>query len=292
MGRMLEALLHAHEAPPPEPALCPEPEEADPEPAEDGMPFIEVGGPRPAAPTRPRPHLDLPCPRPATLLVPPLPSVRLQAFTKPTPRVAAELIAYHQPEHAVSQQYSAVFLQMSPEASCGQAAALLLTSTVAGAGTTTAVLNLAINGCRHHQRRIVVVDANRDRPAVALRLGLDAAVGLHEVLQGRVALEKAVLATPQSELQVLPGGAGATEAAAWPADALRWALTWLRQRFDLVLVDCPPWADTPLLRTLGPLADAVYLVVDAAEAQQPTVRTVTRSVMHLGSRVGGLIVTQ
>ena len=290
MGRMLEALLHAHEAPPPEPALCPEPEEADPEPAEEGMPFIEVGGPRPAA--GPRPHLDLPGPRPATLLVPPVPNVRLQALSKPAPRVAAELIAYHQPEHAVSQQYSAVFLQMAPQAGCGQAAALLLTSTAAGAGTTTAVLNLAISGSRHQQHRIVVVDANRDRPAVALRLGIDAAVGLHEVLQGRVALEQAVLATPQSELQVLPAGAGATEAAAWPADALRWALTWLRQRFDLVLVDCPPWSDTPLLRTLGPLADAVYLVMDAAEAQRPLVRAVTRSVMHLGSRVGGLIVTQ
>ena len=257
----------------------------------DRQPGQPLSDPRPAAAAVPRPHLDLPGPRLASLLVPPLHSVRLQTVSKPAPRVAPELVAFHQPEHAVSQQYSAVFLQMAPQASSEQAPALLLTATVAGAGTTTALLNLAISGCRHQQRRIVVVDANRDRPAVALRLGLDAAVGLHEVLQGRMALEQAVLATPQSELHVLAAGAGATEAAAWPADALRWALTWLRQRFDLVLLDCPPWTDTPLLRTLGPLADAVYLVVDAAEAQKPPVRAVTRSLMHLGCRVGGLIVT-
>jgi Mrp family chromosome partitioning ATPase len=289
MGRMLEALRHAHEVPPPEPALRPEPADAAAEPAEDVMPFIEVGGPRQAVANGAR--LEVPGPRLATLLVPPPPTVRLQPLTKPTPRVAAELIAYHQPEHAVSQQYSAVFLQMAPEATGSQAGVIMLTATAAGAGTTTALLNLAISGCRQQKRRIVVVDANRDRPAAALRLGIESGVGLHDVLQGRIALEQAVLHTPQSELRLLPAG-GTADAAAWPADALRWVLAWLRQRFDLVLLDAPAWADTPLSRALAPLADTVYVVVNASEAEQPLVRAVTRSVMHLGSRVGGLIVTQ
>jgi Mrp family chromosome partitioning ATPase len=295
MGRMLEALKHTDTAPlPPESALRPEADLADSEPAEDTMPFIEVGGPRGAG--VPKPFLELPRPRLATLRVQPAPNVRLQPLARPSPRVAAELIAFHQPEHAVSQQYNALFLQMAPEVTTDLASALLLTALAPGAGTTTALLNLAISGCRHHRRRIVVVDANRARPAVALRLGIEAAAGLHDVLQGRLALEQAVLATPQSELQVLPAGASAPHSAAWPADALRWVLAWLRQRFDLVLVDGPAWGkgegESNELRTLSALADEVYLVMDATEAQQPLVRAVTREVMQRGSRVGGLIVTQ
>jgi Mrp family chromosome partitioning ATPase len=288
MGRMLEALKHAAEIPPPEPALQPGARADDSEAAEDAMPFVEVGGPRNGV--GPRPILEVAGPRLASLLVPPPSAVRLQALAKPTPRVAAELIAYHQPEHAVSQQYSAVFSQMMPEASSEDGCVLLLTSLAPGAGTTTALLNLAISGCRQQGRRIVVVDANRARPALAKRLGLEPTVGLHEVFQGNVALEQAVLATPQCELKVLP--VGAADGPDWPADALRWALAWLRTRFDVVFVDGPAWSDTVLVRSLSPLVDAVYLVVDATQAQQALVRAVTRSVMQHGSRLGGLIVTQ
>jgi Mrp family chromosome partitioning ATPase len=290
MGRMLEALKHTAEIPPPEPAPEPEGRAEGPEATEDVMPFVEVGGPRNGA--APRPILEVAGPRLASLLVPPPTAVRLQAVPKTAPRVAAELIAYHQPEHEVSRQYSAVFSQMVPETPRDEACVLLLTALAPGAGTTTALLNLAISGCRQQGRQIVIVDANRGRPAVAKRLGLESSAGLHEVFQGTIALEQAVLATPQNDLKVLAAGHAESEGPHWPAEALRWALTWLRQRFDVVFVDGPAWSDTALVRSLCPLVDAVYLVVDATQAQQPLVRAVTRSVMQHGSRVGGLIVTQ
>jgi Mrp family chromosome partitioning ATPase len=298
MGRMLEALKRSEEPiSTPEPALAAvRPQPAQEAPAEEEMPFIEVGGPRQQSESKTRleestPRLELPTPRQASLQVWAPQGVALQSCSQPTlprPRVAAELIAFHQPEHPVSQQYVALFNQLDGESSDGAAAVLVLTALTAGAGTTTATLNLAISGCKNHAKRICIVDANQRRPAAAARLGVNAAIGLQEVLEGKVALERAMQTTPVEGLQVLAGGAG--ESAHANADAVRWVLAWLRQRFDIILVDAPPVDSEDALKALLPAATAVYVVVDTTETNKPEVRALTRNAARLGSRLGGLIV--
>jgi Mrp family chromosome partitioning ATPase len=71
---------------------------------------------------------------------------------------------------------------------------------------------------------------------------------------------------------------------------VRWVLAWLRQRFDIILVDAPPVDSGNVLQALLPVATAVYVVVDATETEKPEVRALTRDVARLGSRLGGLIV--
>jgi len=318
MGRMLEALKRTAEPNAfPEPVLAvANPEPVAEEPAEEEMPFIEVGGPRKPQdrggkfPTCPqdsgqignlplqtgnsKTRLEMPAPRPASLQVRAPQSVALQCCPQPVPahpRVAAELVTFHQPEHPVSQQYAALFAQLPAAPADGAAAALVFTSLAPGAGTTTSLLNLAVAACRKHNKRTCVVDANYRRPAAAARLGVTAAIGLHDVLGGKVALEQALQATPIDHLHVLPAGI-ATESVPASADAIRWVLAWLRQRFDLILVDAPAWDGGDGLRALLPAATAVYLVVDATETEKPEVRVVTREVARLGSRLGGLIVAQ
>jgi succinoglycan biosynthesis transport protein ExoP len=293
MGRMLESLKPngtpavGRDADPAQHeaglASCPTPDEE----AVEALPFIEVGGPRPPAP----PRLQTPAPRSAALEQRLPLGVTLQpAAVRPTAKVAAELITWHQPEHEASRQYATLFAQIMPEPGVDPAPVLLLTGLTPGAGTTTTLLNLAISGCRQHQRRIVVVDAQRVRPAAAQRLGLANSAGLAEVLQGKIALEQALQTTIQPELFILPAGAQEPHAT-WSAEAVRWVLAWLRQRFDLVVVDAPPW-QTAELATLLPAVDTVYLVLDKSEQAQAQVRAVTRGIAQRGGRLGGLIVTQ
>jgi Mrp family chromosome partitioning ATPase len=166
--------------------------------------------------------------------------------------VASELVTFHQPDHPVSRQYEALFSQLSIEATddC-PTAALLFTALAAGAGTTTSVLNLAIAGCSRHKKKMVVVDADLARPAVAGRLGAARGPGLQDVLRGKVGLEQAVHTTPIRNLFVLPAGNPCDDEATSP-DAFRWVVAWLRQRFDLVLVDAPAWVEGNDLRTMLP----------------------------------------
>jgi tyrosine-protein kinase Etk/Wzc len=166
----------------------------------------------------------------------------------------------------------------------------VFTALGAGAGTTTSLLNLAVVAGKSG-RRTCVVDANYSRPAAAARVGAGASIGLWEVLAGKVALEQVVQATTIEGLSVLPAGT-AFNSAPTNIDAIKWVLAWLRQRFDLILVDAPAWDAQDGLRALLPAAMSVYLVVDISETDKPEIRVVTRQVAKLGSRLGGLIVAQ
>jgi Mrp family chromosome partitioning ATPase len=264
------------------------------EPAEE-MPYIEVGGRGKLVEGSPD-VLAAPAVRPSTRA----PALAAQgplavafrpcpAALSPTPRMAPEVIAYHQPEHEVSRQYRALLSQVLPEP-CGEAGhALLFTALSPGAGVTTALLNLAVSACAAERREVVVVDANLHRPALAGRVGVAEGPGLRDLLAGSAALDQAVRGTVQDRLHALTCGSGR---AGLSAEAVRWVVAWLRQRFDLVFLDGPAWDDGSELAALVAASDRVLLVLDHEEVERPDVRAAMRGIARLGGHLGGLLVTR
>ena len=316
MGRILETLKqtgHRGAVSEAAPASHAEPNGA----ATDEVPFIEVGGrgttvdgsaavlatmpettrfiphASPAMP-RPEPSIGVTAPRsanPLTVAYQPLaaPSLR-EAASK---RLAPSLVAFHQPNHAVSGQYRSLLAGLTGQLPGRDAQVLLLAAPNSGTGATTVVLNLAITRARQTSKPVVVVDANLRRPAVAERLGLRVGPGLHEVAAGTIPLSAALQETAQPGLTVLPAGEASAAAGAWPAsEALRAVLEQLRRHFDWVLVDAPSWDGGPELVALGSACDAVYLVLRPAEVDAPVVHELGRLIPHLGSCLGGYILTQ
>jgi Mrp family chromosome partitioning ATPase len=207
----------------------------------------------------------------------------------PAPRLAPELIAYHQPEHAVTQQYRELLGQIAPPSGAG-GRALLLISLAPAAGVTTALLNLAICAAQHEGRNTAVVDVNWQRPDLAARLGLAPAPGLHELLSGTASLEQALRPTAVANLYALTAGVRPVGLAAL-GDALRWVVGWLRQRCELVFLDGPVWQETAELSTLVSAGEEVLLVLTGDEAASPEVRAAARGIGRVGGRLRGLIVT-
>jgi Mrp family chromosome partitioning ATPase len=318
MGRTLEALKrdakpHTDEDAPesvPSPTAEAEadPDEENAAPAE--VPYIEVGGrgklmdaspsvlvssPPPVAAKSKSLRLVVPSPRPAVLAegqrgfeFQPV----LRTGLERSGRVAAEIVAFHDPAHPVSEQYRQLFAKIQEGMRVPEPYVLLFTAASRGVGTTTAVLNLAVTGCAAGRRRVAVVDANMSRPAAASRLGVTPAAGLAEVLRGTAALEQALAVTPVPALHLLAAAGPNDGAGLLVEDNLRWLAARLRERFDLVFVDGPAWEGDRADLVLAALAEAVYLVVDSGETENPAVRQATRALAQRGSRLGGLIVIQ
>ncbi len=318
MGRILEALRReanrgpsTPDAAPPRPRLDPPKTDTADDLAGESVPFIEVGGPRSQLEASPD-VLACPSPRRGPAAPPPAAAPRLRPVAAPPdePRVMTvafrplageplrgpahrgftpELIAYHRPDHPVSEQYRRLATGIAAQLPTGRPQVVLFTAMAPGAGTTTVLLNTAV-AWAGRRARVAVVDANVCRPAVGERLGLRPAPGLRELLTGEKDVARVVQETGIPNLGAVSVGralVGRSAGGEWHA-----ALRQLREQFDVVLVDAPCWDGRSGIAALGSACDAVYLVLPEAEADGPAAGEMVRRIPEQGGRLRGLILTQ
>ena len=137
-------------------------------------------------------------------------SVAFHQLPRPSLRVipsgvAPEIVAYHYPDHPVSAEYRAVRDEIRRQFDAPHQRTVMMTGGTPSAGTTTVALNVAValtqqssGGGGGQPARVLVVDANPHRPAVAARLGIGDAPGLSDVLTQSVPLAWAVQTTPRA----------------------------------------------------------------------------------------------
>jgi hypothetical protein len=291
----------------------------------DTVPFVEVGGPEgvvtsiPASPARtvaPEPVV-IPVMRPAPVPEPEpdtRPEVGPEPVSRPGPDarvlsvsfhrlpksglrllpggVSSDVIAYHAPDHPVSGEYRTVrdeiraqFVEPTPRV-------LLFTAAAPVAGTTTVLLNLAATLAQESGARVLIADANYDRPAVARRLGVAEAPGLAEVLAQTVPLAWALQPTAIENLHALGAGDPIDGTPAAMASDLPRLLTQLRQWFDWILVDAGVWDEWLGQESAGPACDAVYLVTRHEDIDRPEFVGLRTAVPAAGGSLRGYITTR
>lgn len=291
MGRMLETFRSLLK---PVAVAAVNPDEQDDRPSEASadeveVPYIEIGPRRhvegsPSVMAAPAPTSGIRLPGPPGVQFRGLPAV-------PRSRLAPELVAYHAPGQPASAEYANLLdtlleaAQRDPKQACKT---LLFTAVRPGVGSTTVLLNLAITAARQ-DCKVIVVDANLRRPAVAGRLGMEGHPGLTEVLAGDLPLADAVRPTVQEGLRVLTAGAPAV---LW-ADlgVIRGLVDDLANDADLVLIDGPSWDGKGAATTLARSSGAMFLVVPAGEADTPPTSELVRSLPGQGISLAGCVLT-
>ena len=202
-------------------------------------------------------------------------------------KIASEIVAYHDPNHPISQQYAQLVEQLLASES---GKALLLSGIRTGVGTSTVLLNLAVTAAMRSNKSVTIIDANRRQPTLASRLGIKPPAFLQDVLSGSVALTDAVLRSPLPKLALLAVSASHPEVALG-VEALAWLIATLKQRNDLVLIDGPSLDHKDEVSPLVPLVDSLFLVTPQGEPAA-TSRPLFQLVSRLGGRLRGLLHTQ
>jgi Mrp family chromosome partitioning ATPase len=305
MGRMLQTLKHgdgrrvlpASDAALPDAAV--QDTVVDWEIAEE-VPFVEVGGPNkkielspsllshPAQRSPQPPHHPVEiAAKPKTVhLTPAQPmGVAFQSLSAPTTaagQVSADVVAYHQPEHATSKEYAHLLDAMLAMTKAN--GVLMLVGVKPNVGASTVLLNLAAIAAQAKKLRVALVETNI-KQAMAQRLGVSSSRGLDDVLAGSLAMEQALAKTPIAALDVLPAG---NKCGVLTSEAVAWVCAWLRERFDLVLIDGPTLDDAAALTVLLPHTHGVYLVLPQGDSSG---KGLAHSINRLGGQVCGLIHT-
>ncbi|HEY0791669.1 MAG TPA: polysaccharide biosynthesis tyrosine autokinase [Chthoniobacterales bacterium] len=141
------------------------------------------------------------------------------------------------------------------------ASVLSLVSGGPGEGKSTTVCNLAQTYAWNGQN-VLVIDGDLRRPAQHRLFGLDNRVGLGNYLKGKVDFERAVQATNHPSLHVLTSGNASTEAVGLlSSQSMHSLLEMVRERYDVVLIDCPPILGVSDASIISTLVDASIVVV-------------------------------
>lgn len=152
---------------------------------------------------------------------------------------------------------------------------LMFVSAKPGAGVTTATQNFAAS-CALSGRRVLMIDANFRRPALASLMQTQDAPGLADLLRGHIALDQVGELTQSSDtenLDLLPAGDCATAAGElFENPRFRELLAKLETEYDLLLIDAPPALLTSDAQLLSRHVDAMVLVTKA--------RTDTRGILQ------------
>jgi Mrp family chromosome partitioning ATPase len=124
--------------------------------------------------------------------------------------------------------------------------AIALLSAQREAGCTSILLTLA-HVLAETPTRVLLIDADFARPALAQRLGLQPECGLWDVLRESAALETALLPLIRDKLMLLPLACPVDHADVRKAagDAFTRLMDRLRDSYDLILIDAGEWMETP-----------------------------------------------
>lgn len=161
---------------------------------------------------------------------------------------------------------------------------LLVTSTMQQEGKSFVATNLAVS-LSQLGRKVLIIDGDLRRPAQHLNLGTQARKGLADLLSGRVddpaeLVQKTEL--PQLDV-VAAGGRPANASELLDTEQLARLVEWSRQRYDRVVVDCPPVFPVGDVLLWGRHARSSILVARCGRTPAPLVQMACQRL-----RAGGL----
>lgn len=177
---------------------------------------------------------------------------------------------------------------------------LMITSTVAAEGKSTVALNLALAEAVTTGRKVLLMEADLRRPNLAQRLGIRMSPGLAEVISHSASLDDALQvvpvpgrsngAGPSDSFSVLTGGAiPPNPAALTESTSMSQLLTSLAERFDLVIVDCPPLAVVSDTIPLVGHVDGIVIVTWLGKSTRAAAQHLRDQLERLDAPVLGVI---
>ena len=170
---------------------------------------------------------------------------------------------------------------------------ILVTSALPREGKTTVSLNSAI-ALAYQGARVLLIDADLRRAEVHACLGVPGEPGLGELLADEAQSPVQAAECPNvPNLFVLPAGRHRqTPAEGVGSLRMRNLLHNCRSRFDFVVIDTPPVLAVTDAVVLSKSADAVLLVVRAAQTTEQSLLRARDLLLRVNARIAGVLVNR
>ena len=202
------------------------------------------------------------------------------------------LILAHDPRDPRAEAYRSLRTNLRflfPEN--GASAAFVVTSAGPSEGKSTTAGNLAI-AFSEAGYRVALVDADLRKPRVAKLFGVEGAVGLSDVLIGRVGVQDVMQRWGRNALFLLPAGSiPPNPAEMLGSSAMQLLIGDLQAAFDVIIVDAPPVLPVTDAAVVSRLATGVILVAAAESTTTDQLAAAAERIAATDSKVVGTVIT-
>ncbi|HEX8845372.1 MAG TPA: CpsD/CapB family tyrosine-protein kinase [Pyrinomonadaceae bacterium] len=183
-------------------------------------------------------------------------------------RVEPHLIAVTQPRSAYCEQFRSLRTRILHASERKKMQAFVVTSAGVAEGKTLTALNLAWLLAQTDGMRALIIDSDLRQPCAAEYLGIEAEIGLSEVLSGEASLQEAIIRLEPAGLYMLPGGEARDDVAELlSGPRFGHILAELRRMFDYIIIDAPPLGIFTDASVLINKADGALLVVRSGKTR-------------------------
>ncbi|HBE71200.1 MAG TPA: hypothetical protein DDW52_23895, partial [Planctomycetaceae bacterium] len=163
----------------------------------------------------------------------------MKRVAKSKPAIDSTMITFHDSKSRISEVFRGIRTQLLFQLSSGKRV-FMVTSPSQGEGKSTTGANLAIS-LAGTGKKIALIDCDMRRPRVHEICGLSTSPGVSDLLSGDASIDECVKECEVDGLSVITAGSPTDV----PAELLskpefESLVNELHDRFDLVIIDCPP----------------------------------------------------
>ena len=183
------------------------------------------------------------------------------------------LVTLDDPKSPAAEAYRALRPALLVAAAERGVKSIMVVSPLAGEGKTTTAANLAV-ALAQADKRVWLISADLHRPRIHEFFGLDNQRGLADVLSGDADPWDATEQSRVPNLWILPSGPlPDNPAELLQSDDMRHLLNEEGDKFDFIVLDCPPVLAVADVLGLVSSVDAILFVADAASSKRDVLRT-------------------
>ena len=167
---------------------------------------------------------------------------------------------------------------------------MIITSAMQSEGKSFTALNLAISFAMA-EKHVIIVDCDLRRPKLARLLNLQAKQGLSEVLLDADLLSDAIHPSRRHEnLDCIVSGAIPPNPSELLGSArMERVMSELREKYDYIVLDCPPLNMVTDAMVLAPRSDGVLFVVRAEQSEKGPVTHAVEQLQYANIKILGFV---
>jgi capsular exopolysaccharide synthesis family protein len=202
------------------------------------------------------------------------------------------LVVHDEPHSPVAEEYRGLRTNLVFTNVGGKGQCVVISSANPSDGKSTTAANLAIT-LADSARRVVLIDCDFRRPALARYMRVEGGVGLSDILVGRAQPVDVLQRWGNENLYVLPTGhTPPNPSELLGSDLMQDLVAFLLKSFDYVLIDSPPLLVATDATVLSRVADGVVLVASYDTTRRHALAAAVNSLNMVGGRLLGTILTK